>query len=104
MASRDCLGQLDRLVRRVHLVPQEPTGSPEHLEPEAHRALMVQLGLPDLLERQDPEDPRVRRANADPLVKWDSLDHQDPRASPWAMMLPLCPHCWVKAPRRVRIL
>jgi len=44
-ACRACLVPSVHLVRRVHLVPPEPMGSPEPLDPEVHLALMEQLVL-----------------------------------------------------------
>lgn len=105
-ASLDCKGCLvpsDHLVRRVHLVPQEPMGSPGPQDPGVRLALMVPL---DPLVSSEPLDlvgHRVKRANVGRREKWASRDRQDRRASLWVMMQLHCPPCLVKGRQRVLI-
>jgi hypothetical protein len=100
LACRACLVLLGHRVRRVHLVPQEPTGNPAPPDPEARLVSTEQLVLLASLEHRDPADLRERKGSEDPRVRWASQDHQVPLASLWATMQLHCLLSSVKALQR----
>jgi len=100
LACRACLVLSGHLVRRVHLVPQEPTGNPAPPDPEARLVSTERLVLLASLEHQDPADLRERKESEDPRVRWASQDHRVPLASLWAMMQLHCLPSSVKALQR----